>query len=86
MKKFYLLFAALFATAVQIDGGKIIGQFPVEASIEPDNFGLLMAEGNELKACVDEVLLKLSEEGKLAEIESQWLGDGAGVPVIDLNQ
>ncbi len=78
--------SALFATAVQIDGGKIVGQFPVEASIEPDNFGLLMAEGSALKACVDEAITALKESGKLAEIESQWLGDGAGVPLIDLEK
>lgn len=76
--------SALFATAVQIEGGKIIGQFPVEASIEPDNFGLLMAEGSPLKACVDEAIEDLSQNGRLAEIEAQWLGDGAGVPEIDL--
>lgn len=78
--------SALFATAVQIDGGKIVGQFPVEASIEPDNFGLLMAEGNPLKDCVDEAIASLKADGKLAEIESEWLGDGAGVPVIDLDK
>ena len=78
--------SALFATAVQIDGGKLLGQFPVEASIEPDNFGLLMAEGSALKGCVDEAIASLQADGKLAELESQWLGDGAGVPVIDLNK
>ncbi len=78
--------SALFATAVQIDGGKILGQFPVEASIEPDNFGLLMAEGSALKACVDEAIESLRSSGKLADIESAWLADGAGVPVIDLDK
>lgn len=78
--------SALFATAVQIDGGKIVGQFPVEASIEPDNFGLLMAEGSDLKSCVDDALSTLKESGTLADIESRWLGSGAGVPVIDLNK
>lgn len=78
--------SALFATAVQIDGGKILGQFPVEASIEPDNFGLLLAKGNELTACVDEAIESLRSNGKLAAIESEWLADGAGVPVIDLSK
>lgn len=78
--------SALFATAVQIDGGKILGQFPVEASIEPDNFGLIMAKGNALKACVDEAISNLAASGTLSEIESAWLGDGAGVPVIDLDK
>lgn len=78
--------SALFATAVQIDGGKIMGQFPVEASIEPDNFGLLLAKGSKLTACVDEAIESLRSNGKLAEIESTWLGDGAGVPVIDLEK
>ncbi len=78
--------SALFATAVQIDGGKILGKFPSEASIEPDNFGLLMAKGSELKVCIDEAINSLNASGKLSEIESEWLGDGAGVPVIDLDK
>lgn len=78
--------SALFATAVQIDGGKILGQFPVEASIEPDNFGLVMAKGSVLKPCVDEAIAALKSSGKLNEIESTWLGDGAGVPIIDLDK
>lgn len=78
--------SALFATAVQIDGGKILGQFPVEASIEPDNFGLLMAKGSALKACVDEAVASIATSGELSEIESTWLGSGAGVPVIDLDK
>lgn len=78
--------SALFATAVQLEGGKILGQFPVEASIEPDNFGMLLAKGSELTACVDEAIESLRISGKLAEIESEWLGDGAGVPIIDLDK
>lgn len=78
--------SALFATAVQIDGGKILGQFPVEASIEPDNFGLLLAKESELTVCVNQALKELRASGELAEIESTWLADGAGVPVIDLNK
>ncbi len=78
--------SALYASAVQIDGGKILGQFPVEASIEPDHFGLLLVKDSELTACVDEAIESLRASGKLAEIETMWLADGAGVPVIDLNK
>jgi polar amino acid transport system substrate-binding protein len=78
--------SALFVTAVQLDGGKLLGQFPVENNESPDNFGLLMAKGSALKPCVDAAIEALSADGTLQQIESQWLADGAGVPVIDMDK
>ncbi len=73
---------ALFLSAVMIEGSKVIGQFPADESDNPDQFGMLMEEGNPLKACVDEALAALTESGKLAEIEAKWLQDTTGVPLI----
>ncbi len=73
---------ALFLSAVMIEGSKVIGQFPADESDNPDQFGMLMEEGNPLKACVDEAIAALSENGKLAEIEAKWLQDTTGVPLI----
>lgn len=73
---------ALFLSAVMIEGSKVIGQFAPDESDNPDQFGMLMEEGNPLKACVDEALNAMKDSGKLAEIEAQWLQDTTGVPLI----
>jgi polar amino acid transport system substrate-binding protein len=74
---------ALFLSAVMIEGSKVIGQFVPDASDNPDQFGMLMEEGNPLKACVDDALAAMIESGTLAAIEAQWLQDTTGVPLID---
>ena len=73
---------ALYLAAVVLDDGVILGQFPADRSENPDNFGLLMREGNPLKECVDMAIGELSANGALAEIESKWLSETTGVPVI----
>jgi polar amino acid transport system substrate-binding protein len=74
---------ALYLAAVVLDGGVILGQFPADRSQNPDQFGLLMEEGNPLKECVDAAITALTESGRLAEIEAEWLQETTGVPVID---
>ncbi len=74
---------ALFTAAVLMDDGVVLGQFPPERSENPDQFGLLMEEGNPLKACVDEALAALKADGTLAAIEAEWLAEATGVPVIE---
>lgn len=74
---------ALYLSAVVVDGGVILGQFPADRSENPDQFGMLMEEGSALKACVDEAIEALSASGKLAEIEATWLSETTGVPVIE---
>lgn len=73
---------ALYLSAVVLDDGAILGQFPADRSEAPDQFGLLMEEGNPLKTCVDEALQSMTDDGTLAAIESQWLQETTGVPVI----
>ncbi len=78
--------SALFVAAVQLDGGKVLGQFPVENNVSPDNFGLLMGKGSALKPCVDAAIESLAADGTLAEIESTWLSQATGAPVIDMSK
>ncbi|WP_299281010.1 ABC transporter substrate-binding protein [uncultured Tateyamaria sp.] len=73
---------ALFTAAVLLDNGVVLGQFDPEAAENPDQFGMLMTEGNPLKECVDEALTALTDSGKLAEIEAEWLQQATGVPLI----
>ena len=74
---------ALYLSAVVVEGGVILGQFPAERSDNPDTFGLLFEEGNPLRDCVNAAITALTESGKLAEIEATWLQDATGVPVIE---
>lgn len=74
---------ALYLSAVVLDDGVILGQFPPERSQNPDQFGLLMEDGNPLRECVDAAIMELVESGELAAIEAQWLQDATGVPVIE---
>lgn len=74
---------ALYLSAVVLDGGKVIGQFPAERAANPDLFGMLMEEGRALKPCVDAAITALAGSGKLAEIEATWLQEATGVPLVD---
>lgn len=74
---------ALYLSAVVLDDGVILGQFPADRSQSPDEFGLLFEEGNALKACVDTALETLKGNGTLAAIEAEWLSETTGVPVIE---
>ncbi|MEO9822971.1 MAG: ABC transporter substrate-binding protein [Paracoccaceae bacterium] len=73
---------ALFTAAVLMDDGVVLGQFPPERSENPDQFGMILEEGNPLKACVDAALASLTSDGSLAAIEAEWLSATTGVPVI----
>jgi polar amino acid transport system substrate-binding protein len=74
---------ALYLSAVVVEGGTILGQFPADRSENPDQFGLLMEDGNPLKECVDHAIEHLVESGRLAAIEAEWLQAATGVPVIE---
>ncbi|MCC1492214.1 ABC transporter substrate-binding protein [Cognatishimia sp. F0-27] len=74
---------ALYLSAVVLNDGAILGQFPADRSDNPDQFGMLMEEGSALKECVDAALTRLTESGQLAEIEAEWLSQTTGVPVIE---
>ena len=73
---------ALFLSAVMIEGSKVIGQFAADSSDNPDQFGMLMEDGNPLKECVDAAITALDASGALAAIEAEWLQDTTGVPLI----
>jgi len=73
---------ALFLSAVILDDGAILGQFPADRAANPDRFGLLMEDGNPLVACVNEAIASIKADGSLAAIEAQWLQETTGVPVI----
>jgi polar amino acid transport system substrate-binding protein len=71
---------AFFVTAVQIEDGAIVGQFPTVGAQE--YFGMVFTEGNPLVECVNEVLEELKADGTLAAIQQEWLADKADAPVL----
>jgi polar amino acid transport system substrate-binding protein len=75
---------ALYISAVEIEGSKVVGQFPASAGGTTDDFGLVLAKDNPLVACVNAALAAVRESGDLAAAEAKWLSDNAGVPVISL--
>lgn len=74
---------ALYLSAVVLDDGVVLGQFPADRTEKPDQFGLLMEEGSALKACVDEALEAMKADGSLAQIEADWLQEATGVPLVE---
>lgn len=72
---------AYFVIAVQVEGAVIAGQFEAEAA-NPDNFGLLFAEGNPLVDCVNQALETLRESGTLEALEEEWLAQEGAIPTI----
>jgi polar amino acid transport system substrate-binding protein len=76
---------AFYISAVEIEGSKVIGQFPLSDAVAADNFGLLFDKDNKLVDCVNTALATLKESGKLAEIEKTWLADKTNAPVISLD-
>ncbi|MBM3741577.1 MAG: amino acid ABC transporter substrate-binding protein [Actinobacteria bacterium] len=76
---------AFYISAVEIEGSKVIGQFPLSDAVSADNFGLLFDKDNKLVDCANKALATLKESGKLAEIEKTWLADKTNAPVISLD-
>jgi len=72
---------AYFVTAVQVENGVIAGQFEAEATA-PDEYGLLFAEGNTLRSCVNAALNTLEDNGTLQRLEDEWLTQDGGIPTI----
>lgn len=71
---------ALYLTAVELDGGVIVGQLAGAAS--GDQFGLVLDKDSALTAAVTAAVDALRENGTLAKLESTWLADYAGAPVL----
>ncbi|SPH23328.1 L-cystine-binding protein FliY [Defluviimonas aquaemixtae] len=73
---------ALYTSAVLLDDGVVLGQF-ASGSEPSDQFGLVFEEGNPLRDCANEALAAMVADGKLAEIEAEWLQQATGVPVVE---
>jgi polar amino acid transport system substrate-binding protein len=73
---------ALFVSGVEIEGSSVVGQFPAEAGGTTDDFGMLLEKDSALTGCVDAAIQTITNNGTLADIQSEWLADNTGAPVI----
>jgi polar amino acid transport system substrate-binding protein len=72
---------AFFVTAVQVENGVIVGQFPPTAG-EQEHFSLVLAKDSPLTACVNKAIGDLEADGTLEGITLEWLADKVNAPVL----
>ena len=72
---------AFYLSAVELTGGKIVGQLPQSAGIS-DEWGLVLTKDSPLTDAVNEALQRLIDSGHLQEITDAWLGSDQGAPVL----
>jgi polar amino acid transport system substrate-binding protein len=73
---------ALYVSAAEIEGSKVIGQFPTTGD-KPEQFGMVLQKGSKLTGCVNDALATMTSDGTLAKIQKTWLAD-AIAPEIKL--
>jgi len=71
---------AFYVTAVQLDDGVIVGQFPNRGSKE--RFGMVFEKDNPLRPCVNKALNKLWANGTIKAIQNRWLAKVGGAPIL----
>jgi polar amino acid transport system substrate-binding protein len=71
---------AFFVTAVQVEDGVIVGQFPNRGTRE--RFGMVFEQGNTLRRCVNRALNRLWANGTIKSLQNRWLAKAGGAPVL----
>jgi polar amino acid transport system substrate-binding protein len=71
---------AFFMTAVQLDNGVIVGQFPTDG--DGEQFGLVLDKDSALSTCVSGAVDALWDAGSLDDLAQQWLADVTNAPFI----
>ena len=73
---------AFYIAAAEIEGAKVVGQFPADETTKPDQFGLVFDKGNALVSCVNTAIAALKSAGTIDSIAKTWLSDKYSAPVI----
>jgi polar amino acid transport system substrate-binding protein len=71
---------AFFVTAVQVEDGVIVGQFPNRGARE--RFGMVFEQGNTLRGCVNKALNRLWANGTIKKLQRTWLARAGGAPIF----
>ncbi|MEN9711178.1 MAG: hypothetical protein RL441_1170 [Actinomycetota bacterium] len=71
---------AFYITAVELDGGLIVGQFTTTGGGE--QFGLVLNKGSKITSCVSQAVDALRADGTLMAIQQEWLADVTNAPFL----
>lgn len=71
---------AFFITAVQLEGGTIVGSLPPTGA-ETEYFSVVLDKDSPLTTCVNEAITAIKADGTLAGITEEWI-TGQGAPAI----
>ncbi|NLG21323.1 MAG: amino acid ABC transporter substrate-binding protein [Actinomycetales bacterium] len=71
---------AFYLTAVEIEGGVIVGQLPLTGDTE--QLGFVLDLGSPLTDCATQAVDALREDGTLDDLATEWLADVAGAPEL----
>ena len=66
---------------MQVPGSKILGQFENKGKAT-DRFGVALAKGNSLTACVNKAINSLRADGTLKRLQQLWLAKATGAPIL----
>jgi len=72
----------LYISAVEIEGTKVFGQFPIDAGGAGDQWGLLLTKDNPLTECTNLAIANLTASGELATITDKWMGEWSDAPTL----
>jgi polar amino acid transport system substrate-binding protein len=64
-----------------VPNGKILGQFENKGK-STDRFGVVLAKGNPLTACVNTAISTLRANGTLKNLQRLWLAKATGAPIL----
>jgi polar amino acid transport system substrate-binding protein len=70
---------ALYMSAVQLEGGTVVGRLAAEEGGE--YFGVVLEKDSGLTECVNEAIAALHDDGTIERLEQKWLGGSA--PILE---
>ncbi len=73
---------AFFVTAVQLDDGVIVGQFPSPTGADAEYFSVVLGKDSAMTSCVNAAIAAMKSDGRLEAITTEWLSDKADAPVL----
>jgi polar amino acid transport system substrate-binding protein len=73
---------AFFVTAAQVENSVVVGQFPAPTSADAEHFSVVLAKGSPLTACVNAAIARMTADGSLAALTTEWLADKVNAPVL----
>ncbi len=76
------LATAFFITALQMENGTVVGQFP-DAGEDKEYFSLVLEQDSPLTDCVNDAIANLTDSGDLEAITTEWMSENAGAPVLE---